>query len=175
MTRRKRSRKSDAFLGLCLLALLLFVPLSMAIIGESQDGPSARVSDAGSPRPEASPPPRGAGGEVVVGRERILPIARGRDLRPLVGDRARASNVPVGDVVGPRAFWIGTPGNRLLVVLDDARDDLRPGTRVDLTGRIGPASAAPGAAAGAVREQGVVVRADRVAPSWEERTGRERR
>lgn len=101
--------------------------------------------DPGLPLAPVAPVGVGSGNSEVPIRDVALVIAV-PDRRPLVGRRVEITNVPVLDVVGDRAFWIGTsPQQRLFVVLKevpppgsptDPSIDINPGQVVSLTGNI---------------------------------------
>jgi hypothetical protein len=70
---------------------------------------------------------------VSAGRP-LLPVDV-HELRSLAGRYAVANGVRVLDVVGPRIFWIGNGGSRVLVHLQGrgTRYAIRPGQRLDFT------------------------------------------
>lgn len=136
---------------LALLALLAF----LIIRNVADDGDNAGLDTSNDPAASATTLSPGAQPGAAAGTAQPTLSAGGRDvfqaaaaggLAGLVGQQVRGTGATVESVVADEAFWVGSPGRRVLVFLTpqartkagESPFQVQAGQRITLTGSVKP-------------------------------------
>jgi hypothetical protein len=140
--------------ALGLLALLALLAL-LVIRNVADDGDSTGLDTRDDPAASATTPSRGAQQGAAAGTASAALSAGGRDLLQvaaagglggLAGQPVQGTGATVESVVADEAFWVGSPGRRVLVFLTpqartkagESPFQVQAGQRIDLTGTVKP-------------------------------------
>jgi hypothetical protein len=113
-----------------------------AVTAAAVAGTCYGVFATGHPHRAAAPTPKPAGVPLLqtANGARLLPVPSALQIRPLLGQRVVAHDVPVQSAVSHPGFWVGTSsGERLYVHITDPQHvahPVRQGQRLRFTGRL---------------------------------------